>query len=513
MQTHRTFIRTASPNYLFLCAALTLLLAACSSDEPRPKAAPAPVAGPEPAAAAAPAPDTAYTWRGDLDGMLERRLVRVLVVPSKTSYFLDHAQQRGATYEMGIELEKSLNVANQDKTRPIRVIFIPTSRDRLLTELTTGRGDIAAAGLSITPERQKVVDFAAPFADDVSEILVTSAEGPVPTTVDGLSGQSVYVRRSSSYFASLEALNARLKAENKAPVNIVLADENLEDEDVLEMVNAGIVDATVIDSYLATFWQQVFTNLRPHPERILRARSEIAWAIRKNSPKLKSTLDAFVAKNRVGTQMGNIILRRYLQNTKWARNATSAADMKRFEEVSKYFKKYAAEYKFEWLLLVAQGYQESGLDQSIRSPVGAIGVMQVMPTTARDRNVNIHDIDKIESNIHAGTKYMRFLVDQYFDEPGIDTVNRHLFAFAAYNGGPNRIARLRREAKARGLDPDKWFNNVELLAAEQIGRETVQYVSNIFKYYVAYKLVLERAEQRKDAKTRAGAAASPAKPQ
>jgi len=279
------------------------------------------------------------------------------------------------------------------------------------------------------------------------------------------------------------------------------------------MVNAGIVDATVIDSYLATFWQQVFTNLRPHPELILRARSEIAWAIRKNSPKLKSTLDAFVAKNRVGTQMGNIILRRYLQNTKWARNATSAADMKRFEEVSKYFKKYAAEYKFEWLLLVAQGYQESGLDQSIRSPVGAIGVMQVMPTTARDRNVNIHDIDKIESNIHAGTKYMRFLVDQYFDEPGIDTVNRHLFAFAAYNGGPNRIARLRREAKARGLDPDKWFNNVELLAAEQIGRETVQYVSNIFKYYVAYKLVLERAEQRKDAKTRAGAAASPAKPQ
>ena len=177
--------------------------------------------------------------------------------------------------------------------------------------------------------------------------------------------------------------------------------------------------------------------------------------------------------------------------------------MKRFDELSKYFKKYATQYKFEWLLLVAQGYQESGLDQTTRSPVGAIGVMQVMPTTAKDRNVNIPDIHLVEPNIHAGAKYMRFLVDQYFDEPGIDKVNRHLFAFAAYNGGPNRIARLRREAAAQGLDPDKWFNNVELLAAQQIGRETVQYVSNIYKYYVAYKLVLDRAEERNAAKASA----------
>ena len=203
--------------------------------------------------------------------------------------------------------------------------------------------------------------------------------------------------------------------------------------------------------------------------------------------------------------MGNMVLRRYLQNTKWAKNATSASDMKRFNELSSYFKKYSEQYKFEWLLLVAQGFQESGLDQSTRSPVGAIGVMQVMPTTAGDRNVAIKDIHLVEPNIQAGAKYMRFLVDQYFDEPGIDNLNRHLFAFAAYNGGPNRIARLRREAAAKGLDPDKWFNNVELLAAEQIGRETVQYVSNIYKYYVAYKLVLERAEQRDAAKAKATA--------
>jgi len=269
----------------------------------------------------------------------------------------------------------------------------------------------------------------------------------------------------------------------------------------------------VVFGSLATFWQQIFTNIRPHPELVLRARTEIAWAVRKDSPKLKASLDEFVAKNKSGTMMGNMILRRYLQNTKWARNATSAEDMKRFNELSGYFKKYAEEYKFEWLLLVAQGFQESGLDQSTRSPVGAIGVMQVMPTTAGDRNVAIKDIHLVEPNIKAGAKYMRFLVNQYFDEPGIDKLNRHLFAFASYNGGPNRIARLRREAAARGLDPDKWFNNVELLAAEQIGRETVQYVSNIYKYYVAYKLVQERTEQRDAARAKATADAQPPKSQ
>ncbi|HEU5134797.1 MAG TPA: lytic transglycosylase F [Steroidobacteraceae bacterium] len=507
----RPFLRARLTNYRRRCCAalatgLAMALAACGSGE---QAKPAPAEG---APAPAPAPTTiteaeallvGKPWLGDLDGMTARRVVRMLVIYNKTNYFLDKAQQRGLTYDMGLELEKWLNRGNKDRTRPIRVVFIPTSRDRLLTDLAQGRGDIAAAGLAITPERQQLVSFTVPFADDVSEMLITSAEAPVPDTVDALSGRSVYVRRSSSYYTSLEALNARLEAAGKPPVIIELADENLEDEDILEMVNAGLIDTTVVDSYLARFWEQVFPNLRLHPELVLRSNSQIAWAVRKDAPMLKATLDQFVAKNQAGTAMGNMILRKYLQTTKWARNATSAADMKRFEDLSKYFKKYATQYEFEWLLLVAQGYQESGLDQSIRSPVGAVGVMQVMPTTANDRNVKIPDIHLVEPNIHAGAKYMRFLVNQYFDEPGIDVINRHLFAFAAYNGGPNRIARLRREAAAQGLDANKWFNNVELLAAKQIGRETVQYVSNIYKYYVAYKLIVDRAEQRNAARDRA----------
>jgi len=445
-------------------------------------------------------------WTGDYPSLAERRAVRMLVVYSKTFYFIDKGQQRGITYDMGMELEKHLNAKNKDKTRPIRVLFIPVARDQMLPALAAGVGDIATGGLTITPERSKQVDFTASSVDEgISEILVTAPDVSPPASVDELSGRRVFVRPSSAYHESLVALNARLKAAGKQPVEIVAAEENLEDEDILEMVNAGLVDATVVDSYVANFWKEIFPNIQPQPAVALRTNVQIAWGIRKDSPELKKVLDGFVAKNRMGTMTGNMLFKRYLKNTRWARGATNKEDLRRFTELTGYFKKYATKYDFDWLLLAAQGYQESGLDQSTRSPVGAIGVMQVMPATAGDKNVAIKDIHLVEPNIHAGVKYMRFLVNQYFDEPGIDRVNRHLFAFAAYNAGPNRITRLRKEAAAKGLDPNKWFNNLEVVVAEDVGRETVQYVSNIYKYYIAYKLTLDRMQQRESAKPKTAA--------
>jgi membrane-bound lytic murein transglycosylase MltF len=483
-----------------LCA---VTLAACDS---KPDAAPAAAPPPQtaaPAAAPVAVPTGIPTWTGDLPALVERRAVRMLVVYSKTFYFVDKGQQRGITYDMGMELEKFLNASVKDKTRQMRVVFIPVSRENLLPALAAGIGDIATGGLTITPDRLAQADFTAPAAENIDEILVTAPNVAAPASIDELSGRTVFVRRSSAYYESLADLNDKLAAAGKPPVVIELAQENLEDEDILEMVNAGLVDATVVDSYVATFWKEIFPQIQPHPAVALRTNAQLAWAIRKDSPELKKLLDAFVAKNKLGTMMGNVILKRYLQNTRWAKGATNQEDMRRFTELTGYFKKYATQYDFDWLMLVAQGYQESGLDQKTRSPVGAIGVMQVMPTTAGDKNVAIRDIHLVEPNIHAGVKYMRFLVNQYFDDPGIDFANRHLFAFAAYNAGPNRIARLRDEAAKKGFDPNKWFNNVELVVAEDVGRETVQYVSNIYKYYIAYKLTLERAEQRAGAKAKA----------
>lgn len=501
-------MRTAHWLRIFTGLCVLAALQGCGSKEaapaPKPEAAPP---APPPAAAAVAVPGGLPAWSGDLSTLVDKRVVRMLVVYSKTFYFIDKGQQRGITYDLGTELEKYLNASNKDKTRPIRVLFIPVARDQLLPALAAGGGDIATGALTITPQRLTQVDFTEPAADNVSEILVTAPDVTPPASPEELSGRSVFVRRSSAYYEALEDLNRKLTAAGKKPVDIQLAEENLEDEDILEMVNASLVDATVVDSYVADFWKEIFPNIKPQPGVVLRANSQIAWAVRKNSPELKAKLDGFVEKNKMGTLTGNTIFKRYLQNTRWAKDATKGEDLRRFTELTNYFKKYATQYDFDWLLLIAQGYQESQLDQRTRSPVGAIGVMQVMPATAKDKNVGIPDIHSVEPNIHAGVKYLRFLVNQYFDEPGIDKFNRHLFAFAAYNAGPNRISRLRTVAKDRGLDPDKWFNNVELVVAQDVGRETVQYVSNIFKYYVAYKLTLDRAQKREQAKPPAKPAA------
>ena len=489
------------PPLVVLALVLVAGLGACDR-APGPAAEKSAGATPAPSdtESAPPGPAAVGTWTDDFDGMRDRRLVRMLVAYSKTFYFIDKGTQRGSTYELGMLLEKALNAGTKDRARPIRVVFIPTSRDQLLPALAAGRGDIAAANLTITPERLELVDFSAPIAGDVSEILVTPAGTTAPASAEGLSGAKVHVRRSSSYYSSLVRLNTRLKALGKAPVEIVPADENLEDEDILEMVNAGLIPATIVDSHIATFWKQIFETIELHPDVRVREGGEVAWAIRKDSPQFKQVVDAFIAKNRKGSATGNDILNRYLKSTKWVKNATAESDMKRFRAMTDLFKKYADQYGFDWLLVAAQGYQESGLDQSTRSRVGAIGVMQVMPATARDRNVNIPNIHELEPNIHAGVKYLRFMVNEYFDEPGIDRVNRHLFAFASYNAGPNRIQRLRRVAADEGLDPNKWFNNVEVVVAREVGRETVQYVSNIYKYYLAYKLVVEQTREREAAK-------------
>ncbi len=228
----------------------------------------------------------------------------------------------------------------------------------------------------------------------------------------------------------------------------------------------------------------------------MRTGGEIAWAFRKNSPKLKAVVNDFVKGHKEGTMLGNVLFKRYLKNTKYVKNALSKKELEKYQSMVKLFKKYAGEYGFNYLMISAQAYQESGLDHSKRSPSGAVGVMQLLPTTAKDPNINIPDIEKLENNIHAGTKYLRFIIDRYYKDEPMDEVNKMLFAFASYNAGPAKINKLRKEASVMGLDPNVWLYNVEIAAAKSIGRETVQYVSNIYKYYISYQLVLMQAEKK-----------------
>lgn len=459
---------------------------------------PAPEATPLPAGLA----PIIQPFKGDLDGMVERRLVRVLTVQNPVLYFVDRGREVGITYETVKAFEKHLNEKRGSKLAPVYVIAIPVARDQLIPWLREGKGDIAAAQLTITPERKGQVDFSVPVATGITEVLVTGPGAPPASSLDELSGRELYVRPSSSYAEHLRMLNARFEREGKAPVKIVPADETLETGDILEMVSAGLVPATVADSFTADLYTQIFPDLRKNSDVASRPQ-EIAWAFRKGSPKLAAEVNAFLKTHGQGTLAGNVLINKYLKTTKWVKNARSDEDRQRFLSMVELFRKYSDEYDMDYLLMAAQGYQESQLDQSKRSPVGAIGVMQVMPATARDKAVNIPDITRLENNIHAGVKYNRWMQDNFYNEPGIRPRDRALFAFASYNAGPGRIAGLRREAAAQGLDPNRWFNNVELVAARRIGRETVTYVSNIYKYYLAYQLMVQGDEARERAKARA----------
>lgn len=430
-------------------------------------------------------------WKGDLEELNQRRAIRVLVTFNKTTYFFDQGRPCGSTYEVFMELEKFWNQKTSSGTLKKHIIFIPVRRDQLFPYLLEGRGDIAAGALTITSERSRLVDFANPVLGQVKEVVVTGPQSPVIKTVDDLAGQSIMVRKSSSYYSSLLEQNERFKADGKPLMEIVPADENLEDEDLLDMVNAGLIPMTLADHPTAEFWAKILSSLQIHSDIALRQNGQIAWAIRKDSPQLKAFLNEFVPNVKKGSMLGNIFFNRYFQNIKYAERASSQDNRQRLLKLAAIFQKYCDQYHFDWILIAAQGYQESHLDQNLVSSAGAVGIMQVKPSTAEGHPVYITQINLTDNNIHAGVKYMAFIRETYFNDDCVDDFNKQLFCLASYNAGPTRIDNLRKQAEKMGLDPNKWFQNVEVAAAKEIGRETVQYVSNILKYYIAYKQVIE----------------------
>ena len=313
---------------------------------------------------------------------------------NRTFYFVDRGVQRGIAYEYGQLMEERLNKHfKTDNSNKIHVIFLPLPREMLLSALVDGKVDLVAAQVPVTPELQQHVVFSDPTRTNVRQILVSAPSESAFASIEDLSGKEVFAREFGGYAQSLRVLNERFKAEGRPPVMIREAPPGLEDDDLLEMVNAGLIPAAIIEAGRAV---------------------------------------------------------------------------------------------------------EEPVNQNARSHVGAIGVMQVMPATGRELKVG--DITKVEPNIHAGVKYMRQTLEANFADEPMDKLDKALFTFAAYNAGPGRVRQLRRLAAKRGLDPNVWFGNVEQIASERIGRETVTYVSNIYKYYLAYKLVVEERERKAAAK-------------
>lgn len=440
------------------------------------------------------------TWTGDLDGMLARGFVRVLTVYNPVFFSYDGKDASGLLPEINREFQSRLVRWYGSGDKPLTIVALPLPRDQLIPALLEGRGDVIIANLTITPERQRLVDFGNPNLTGVREVLVTGPGAPAIRSLDDLADTGVTVRRSSSYFEHLTALNAERTARGQREIPAQLADEVLEDHDLLDMVNAGVIPAVIVDSHIAELWEQILDDITVHPSLYIHEGGSTAWAIRKDSPKLMEAVNRFNAEFRRGTLLGNVLFKRYVKSADWMKNNLSLQSRRRLADVVEFIKTYSARYGFDWAMIASQGYQESQLMQSKRSPVGAVGIMQIMPATASDPAVNIKDIHLAEANIHAGVKYLRYLREQYFAAPGITPQDRALFAFAAYNAGPGNIARAREMARRMKLDPDIWFGNVEVAAARAISREPVTYVRNILKYYVTHRMLTETALARDKAR-------------
>ena len=432
-------------------------------------------------------------WTGDFDRMLARRVIRVDAPYSRSLFFSDKGRERGLAAELMRDFERYLNIKYRKEldNRPLTIYIGPATRDRLLPDLVAGLADIAIGNLTVTEERLRLVDFVT--LDEgrrtMSEVVVTGPITPTLVTVDDLSGKKVPVRRASSYYESLQELNDRFRRDSKPEVQLVLVPDSLEDEDMMEMLNAGLFEALVVDDWKARMWAHVLPKITVRSDLVLRPEARTGWAIRKDSPRLAAEIDDFFRNWAIKQGVVAYRMDQYMKRVKELKDPTTGADWQRFQETLMLFQRYGPRYGFDPLMLAAQGYQESQLNQSARSPIGAIGVMQLMPETGEQMKVG--NIRVKEANIHAGAKYMDTLMTDYFPGANFSEGNRPLFAFAAYNAGPGNIAKARKEAARRGLDPDKWFNNVEIVVGETIGTETTTYVRNIYKYYVAYRLTLD----------------------
>ncbi len=440
-------------------------------------------------AAVSPGGESLAKYTDDLPGLMKRRVLRALVVQSPVEYQVVKGQQLGVTADLLNELEKDLNQkfsqqVSSKKRLPIRVVIIPTTPDKLQTQLLDGKADVIAFPMTRYTVTNPELRTTEPLYGDAREVVVFQKGAQKITSILGLSGKRIFVRPGSRYEVSLSNLNKELGARGLPPVLIEPLEQHISDDEAIEMVNSGLIPATAIHRYRALNWMKVLNNIQVNTEVFLHDHGKLVWVVRKDSPRLTEYLNGFIATHRMGGLFYNSLLRHYYSRNHLLR-VMRHEDGAQFGTLLPKFEKYSSQYGIDHLLLLAQGFQESGLNQMVQSPVGAIGIMQLMPATGKEMKVG--DIKEVDPNIHAGAKYLSLLKTKYFSEKSISERDRFYFCFAAYNAGPGAIRRMRKLTLQEGLDPNVWFGNVELVTLKYIGNEPVRYVGNISKYYLAYR--------------------------
>ncbi|NOR15745.1 MAG: transporter substrate-binding domain-containing protein [Candidatus Aminicenantes bacterium] len=422
--------------------------------------------------------------KSDLPDMIKVKKVRVLTTYSFANYFVSEGQSYGYEYSHMEEFRKFLNKGKGRRDIKVDFYYIPIPYDMLIPALQRGYGDIVAANLTITPERSEEVDFTDPYLWGIKEVLITNKNAERIDKLEDLAGLEIFVREDSSYHFSLNKLNERLAAMDLKPVEIVTLPGLLNTGEIIEMVNAGAIEMTFADSHIASFADKLFPDIKVYDNIVLNDDVRFGWMIRKNNPQLKASLNDFIKTIKKGTLLGNIHFKRYFKENPWVRKALDRKDLNKFSDYAPLFKKYGEKYGIDWMLIAALSFQESRFNPNAKSRYGAVGLMQVLPSTAKD--MGIPNIESPEDNIHAGVKYLDFVRNRYFSDDILPMDERVRFTLASYNAGPANIRRSRNTTEQMGYDSAIWFGNVEMGTMKQVGSEPVQYVRNINKYYLSF---------------------------
>jgi len=436
----------------------------------------------------------AEVYRADLDGIIERRYLRVLTSHGAFDYFLADGKPRGFQYEMVKAFVARLNKRHPAPRGqpPIEFDIIPVADGEMIPMLVAGRGDLVAARLTRTAGRDASVAFSRPY-HTVDEVVVQHRDGPAIEALDDLSGHSVSVRRSSSYYESLVDENARLGASGHAPIRIHTVDDALTTERILSLVSEGALERTIADSLVAEAVAAHHTELQVLSSVRLREGGRLAWAVPIGSKALLAEVDAFLPRYVEGSLHGNLAVKEYFGRLQPVQRALASGDAVSISPYDDVFKEFAARYGLDWRLLAAIAWQESRFDQRATNRSGATGVFQIKPVTAAEPYVGITDVKgaaNARNNIHAGIKYLAWIKARYFDPVSeMHEKDRIRMTLAAYNAGPRNVSRARKKAAEMGLDPNRWFRNVELAMLALRKREPVRYVSQINQSYVAYLLL------------------------
>ena len=419
---------------------------------------------------------------------LSRNEIRIAVPYDPTIY----VDAKGKPTGISVQVAKNFGMwLSENYKRKISVTLVPTLPGKLIDSLDTGAADIAFGYLGQYHDRLNFpVYLSTSHAEHQKQVLVSAHNSPLINSADDLSGKLVCLGRQVRSNALMK-LNEKLAQEGRAPVILYKDQVGLDDEAMLQMVNDGLIPYAMGTEFRVDLWKPYLTNVKVYQDIRYDIGGNIGWAIRSKDKWLQEDIGSF-SSSELNTEALLMFDQDAFKNQKSGlKDPKGKEEWARFVSMRPIFEKYGNQYHLNPLLLASFGFQETMLNQALISPGGAIGVMQLNAATGDAMNVgNIHEVD---SNIHAGAKYLNDLVSDNFKEDGLDNSNRTLFAIASYNLGPKNIEKARNEAARRGFDPNKWFLNVEMTTAALFGMMTMNYVRNVYKYFVVYQLSLNPA--------------------